>query len=222
MIPAVDRDVNGVMLTLAHSDSHEPMSNVVPLPGKNADQRALERAAETRLLEQVRDHGDRVAFEELFTIFTPRLSAWISGQGCDPGAVDSVVQDVMIAAWTRAAQFDAAKASARTWIYTMARNRMIDQHRAGTRRRRAHDDFAMAVPQDTENAASVERGLNSARMADLLEQLPEEQRLVLLLLYVEGRTHREIAEHLDVPVGTIKSRARLAFQRLRKLIGDEA
>ncbi|MGE0484059.1 MAG: sigma-70 family RNA polymerase sigma factor [Gammaproteobacteria bacterium] len=199
--------------------ARDPQDNVVTLAN---DAAARERARETAWLERVRDHGDRDAFEALFAAFTPRLTAWVVAQGLDAANAEAVVQDVMITAWTRARLFDASKASARTWMYTLARNRMIDHHRAGERRARAHDGYATLQPAEDEVGDTPEQGLARSRIADLLEQLPAEQRQVLLLVYVEGHSHREIAQELDLPIGTVKSRARLAFNRLRKLMEDPA
>lgn len=196
------------------------MSNVITLPGEELDPAAAERAAETRLLERVRDAGDRVAFEKLFAIFTPRLTAWLRAQGTDASIAESVVQDVMITAWTRANLFDAAKASARTWMYTLARNRLIDHHRAGARQARALDGFATLMPDAEDQGDAPERQWNGAQMAELLGELPVEQREILLLIYVEGRSHREIAQVLGLPIGTVKSRTRLAFNRLRKRLEE--
>jgi RNA polymerase sigma-70 factor, ECF subfamily len=196
------------------------MSNVITLPGEELDPAAAERVAETRLLERVRDAGDRVAFEKLFNIFTPRLSAWMRAQGTDATIAETVVQDVMITAWTRASLFDATKASARTWMYTLARNRLIDHHRAGARQARVLDDFATLMPGPEVLGDTPERAWNGAQMTELLGELPVEQREILLLIYVEGRSHREIAERLGLPVGTVKSRTRLAFNRLRKRLEE--
>ena len=93
---------------------------------------------------------------------------------------------------------------------------------AGERRARAHDGYATLLPAEDEAVDTPEQGLTRARIAALLEQLPAEQRQVLLLVYVEGRSHREIAQELELPIGTVKSRARLAFNRLRKLLEDPA
>ncbi|MGR8920402.1 MAG: RNA polymerase sigma factor [Gammaproteobacteria bacterium] len=187
-----------------------------------ADPAAAERAAETKLLERVRDEGDREAFSELFAAFTPRLTAWVANQGCDTGMAENVVQDVMITAWTRARLFDARKASARTWIYTLARNRMIDHHRSNSRRARAHDEFASLAPATETDKENPEHGVTRDRLSKMLDQLPPEQRQILLLVYVEGHSHRDIANQLGLPVGTVKSRTRLAFQRLRKLMEQQA
>jgi RNA polymerase sigma-70 factor (ECF subfamily) len=196
--------------------------NVFNLQGKDADSAAAERAVETRLLERVRDAGDRDAFGDLFSRFTPRLTSWVSGQGCEPSLAENVVQDVMITAWTRAYLFNSTKASARTWIYTLARNRMIDYHRSGSRRAKAHEEFAIMAPTNSNMAGGAERDVNRAWAADLLGELPTAQRDVVLMIYVEGRSHREVSEMLDLPVGTVKSRTRLALQRLRKLMEDRA
>ncbi|MEQ8663614.1 MAG: sigma-70 family RNA polymerase sigma factor [Gammaproteobacteria bacterium] len=198
------------------------MPNIVNLGDAAPDAAAAERAAETRLLERVRDAGDRGAFERLFALFTPRLTAWITAQGCEPSTAESVVQDVMVTAWTRARLFDGSKASARTWMYTLARNRMIDHFRAGERRNRAHDGYATVEPMLRDEPEPPERDANRAQVAALLEELPPEQRRILLLVYVEGRSHREIAEMLGLPIGTVKSRTRLAFNRLRKLMEGDA
>lgn len=195
------------------------MTNVVNLPGSGADAASIERGDETSLLERVRDDGDRDAFSALFSRFTPRLTSWVRGQGCEPSLAESIVQDVMITAWTRAHSFDSAKASARTWIYTLARNRMIDYHRSGSRRSRAHDEFAIMAPTDSNAADEPERGVECAWAAELLAELPEEQRDIVLMVYVEGRTHREVADMLALPIGTVKSRTRLAFRRLRNIMG---
>jgi len=160
------------------------------------------------------------AFADLFAQFTARLTSWVRGQGCEPSLAESVVQDVMITVWTRAHLFNSAKASARTWIYTLARNRMIDYHRSGSRRARVHEEFALMAPSNSNTADDAERDVNGAWAADLLGELPSTQRDIVLMIYVEGRTHREVAEMLDLPVGTVKSRTRLALQRLRKLMEE--
>ncbi len=193
--------------------------NVIPLMGGDTSGDAARRA-ETLLLVKVRDNGDREAYGELFDAFTPRLRAYARHHGCDAGAAENVVQDVMVTAWTRARLFDPDKASARTWIYTLVRNRLIDQYRAGERRQRAYDGYATTLSESMSDTDSSERDLRSSRLSALLVELPEEQAQAVLMSYIEGKSHREIAEELHVPIGTIKSRTRLALQRLRKLMED--
>lgn len=205
--------------------SDEPVTmsdNVIPLTGSIEASNDAARHAETLLLVRVRDNADREAYRELFEAFIPRLRAYARNQGSDAGTAENVVQDVMVTAWTRAHLFDPDKASARTWIYTLVRNRLIDQHRAGERRQRAYDGYASTFTASTTNTDSAEQALTGSRIATLLTELPDEQAQAVLMIYIEGKSHREIAEELDVPIGTIKSRTRLALQRLRKLMEDPA
>ncbi len=211
------------MLYAMTTDSTPPSSdNVVTLGAAAPDSAERERTAETELLVKVRDNADRTAFNDFFERFCPRLRAYAQKQGASPQVAENVVQDVMITAWTRAHLFDPDKASARTWIYTLVRNRLIDSHRAGERRQRAYDSLATNVAVFEDAPEEPTHDLGNTKLLSMLEELPEEQMRAVLMAYVEGKSHREIAEELGVPTGTIKSRTRLALQRLRKMMeGDE-
>lgn len=204
----------------AMNDETNPPSpdNVVSLAASAPDASERERAVETALLVSVRDNGDRAAFNDFFDRFCPRLRAYAQKQGASPQLAENVVQDVMITAWTRTHLFDPDKASARTWIYTLVRNRLIDAHRASARRQRAYDSLATNVAVAEEAMDEPEQDLGNTKLRSMLEELPEEQMRAVLMAYVEGKSHREIAEELGVPTGTIKSRTRLALQRLRKMM----
>lgn len=195
-------------------------NKLVPLRRDSGDDQA--RAEETRWLERVRDASDTSSFNALFERYTPRLTRWMRAQGCESTAAETIVQEVMVTVWTNARMFDSAKASARTWLYALARNRMIDHHRANTRRYKAHEALRWNAGEEASEEHLAEGDVNRSRMAGLLEALPPEQREILLLAYVEGRSHREIARELELPVGTVKSRARLAFKKLRVMMGEPA
>lgn len=179
------------------------------------------RKRETALLVRVRDDGDEAAFAEFFSIFTPKLVAWAIGRGCASGEADSVVQDVMMTAWTRAKSFDSNKASARTWMYTLVRNRMIDLYRSNKRRRSAYEEAAdIANIIDVTEPEKVQSDVVRAEISAMLQLLPEEQREAMYKVYFLGKSHREIAEELSLPIGTVKSRTRLGFQKLRKVLAE--
>ena len=211
----------GMLASMTNETDARP-DNVVIFGDKEAPAGEAARRVETALLMRVRDHGDRAAYREFFDTFTPRLRAYARNQGCDSAAAENVVQDVMVTAWSRARLFDPDKASARTWIYTLVRNRLIDQHRAGERRQRAYEGYGSTVAEGSDNSDSNERELSGARVIALLAKLPQEQAQAVQMVYGQGKSHREIAEELNVPVGTIKSRARLALQRLRGLMEEPA
>ena len=196
------------------------MGNIIKLTPSGQPDTSVARAEETRLLVDVRDHASTESFDKFFEIFTPKLVAWVTSRGCAMGEAESVVQDVMVAAWSRAKSFDSSKASARTWIYTLARNRMIDLYRSGARRAAAHEQVGTIAETMEEVQDEPQKDLARNQVIDAVETLPIEQRDVIFKVYFEGRSHREIAEDLDLPLGTVKSRARLGFQKLRKSFKD--
>lgn len=160
--------------------------------------------------------GDRDAFARLFAAYAGKVKGYLLRLGA-PGAVaEDLAQDAMVAIWRRAASFDAAKAKASTWIFVIARNAWIDKlrrektelaYRAVTIVNEASEDEA---PDD----ASV-RGQTEEQVAAAMATLSEEQRQVVRLSFFEDQPHSEIAERLSLPLGTVKSRLRLALIKLR-------
>ena len=194
-------------------------AEVVPFPADGLRSPEVEPAVqETQLLLRVRDARDRAAFTELFSRFAGKLQGFLQRTGLNAEDAENILQDIMIAVWNKARLFDPAKASARTWIYSMARNRLIDMKRAEQREYAALERYAGETADDAvyeEDLLARAVGQNSVA---LLDQLPPEQARVVLMAYVEGKSHREISRELKLPIGTVKSRARLAFQRLRSLL----
>jgi RNA polymerase sigma-70 factor (ECF subfamily) len=141
--------------------------------------------------------------------------------GSDAGQAEEVAQEVMITVWRRAALFDRRLASASTWIFTIARNKRIDSIR---RQRRPQIDFEdpAFVPDPVAPADRIfEEGEDAERVRAAIETLPEEQRALLRLAFFEDKPHSEIASLCSLPLGTVKSRIRLAMTRLRKQLKDE-
>ena len=189
--------------------------NILKFASSNTTDTSEARKQETALLVRVRDDGDEAAFAELV--------AWAIGRGCASGEADSVVQDVMMTAWTRAKSFDSNKASARTWMYTLVRNRMIDLYRSNKRRRSAYEEAAdIANIVDVTEPEKVQSDVVRSEIYEMLQLLPKEQRQALYKVYFLGKSHREIAEELSLPIGTVKSRTRLGFQKLRKVLAEHA
>lgn len=165
--------------------------------------------------------GDRAAFAELFRHFAPRLRAFGAATPMidSPSAFgDELAQDVMISVWQKATMFDAGKASATTWIFSIARNRRIDLLRRRNRRPEIlmADDMFPDMPDDSADPFSLtqEQRLGD-HLQSMLDTLPAEQAEVLNHVYVEGKTHSEVAEELGLPLGTVKSRIRLALQKMK-------
>ena len=180
-----------------------------------------ETAHLTALMERIAGRGDRDAFRALFAHFAPRVRTFLIKRNVPPAQADDLTQDVMMAVWRRASGFDAAKASATTWIYTIARNLHIDQYRKAVRASRLDGRDPVFQPPEQPLADELcERSENVTTVGAALGDLPDDQKQVLGLAFNEGLSHREIATVLKLPLGTVKSRIRLAMDKLRQKLGD--
>lgn len=167
------------------------------------------------LLRIARKH-DKSAFQEVFTYFGPRLKGYLMKLGCGAGQAEELVQETMLSVWRKAGQFDPDRAGASTWIFSIARNRRIDVLRRETFPEIDPSDPAF-VPDDPEMPEEALINLyRSEAVRHVLADLPSEQRELIQLAFYHGWSHREIAAQTDLPLGTVKSRLRLAFARLRK------
>lgn len=179
-----------------------------------------DRARFADLLVLVATRQDRAAYSELFAYYAPRLKSWLMRLGADNGQAEEIAQDVMVTVWRKAGLFDRAQASVSTWIFRIARNRRIDVFRR-TKRPALDPEEEMILPAGVEAPdAAVEAMETETRVRAAMKDLPEEQVLLLRLAFYDGLSHREIAEKLDVPLGTVKSRIRLAFGKMKSRLDD--
>lgn len=178
----------------------------------------MDRGRQAGLMRAVAEAGDRAAFAALYEHFAPRLKAWLMRLGTPEDAAEELAQESLITAWRRAASFDPAQASVATWLFTIARNKRIDRLR---RERRPEIDLSdPALVPDPEPApdAVIDAAQAEAQLRAALQDLPEEQLHLLRLAFFSDLSHRDIAERENLPLGTVKSRIRLALARLRQRI----
>lgn len=173
-------------------------------------------------LSAVAEAQDRQAFAALFRHFAPRLKSYFARFGDSEARVEEVLQEAFVAVWTKAHLFDPEKASAATWIYTIARNRRIDAFRRERRPEIDPNDPAF-VPNDAPEGEAAVAGRDRAEhVARAMAELSESQREVLRLSFFEDESHDAIARRLGLPVGTVKSRIRLAFGHLRTRLAPQS
>lgn len=193
-----------------------PLDRPVTVADLVADNDSLEA-----MLEAVAERRDIKAFLVLFQHFAPRIKAYLRRQGADAAVADDLAQEVMLKIWRNAASFDAAKASAATWVFTIARNTRIDVLRRARRPEVGMDDAALVhdpAPLADDAVAGQER---ERRIQRALRTLPAEQATVVHLSFFQHKPHSEIAQSLQLPLGTVKSRLRLAFARLREALRED-
>lgn len=164
---------------------------------------------------------DRAAFVLLFERYAGRVKAFMIRGGASSSDAEEVVQEVMVSIWRRAGTFDPGRAAASTWIYTIARNRRIDMIRRSRRPEPDPEDPLFRPDPEPDGVDRISAGERAERVRAGIEALAPEQREVLMAAFFDGLTHGEIAERLAVPLGTVKSRIRLAFGHLRGALGDD-
>lgn len=173
------------------------------------------------LIIAVAQRADREAFALLFEYFAPRVKSYMLRLGAAPEAAEELSQEAMLTVWRKAALFDPARAGASTWIFAIARNRRIDAIRRERRPRIEDDPTDEPLPEPAADTvvAAVER---DARLKSAMATLPRDQAEVVRQSFFQDKPHSEIARDLNLPLGTVKSRLRLALTRLRGLVGDLA
>jgi RNA polymerase sigma-70 factor (ECF subfamily) len=169
------------------------------------------------LMAAVRDDGDPAAFAELFQHLAPRIRRLQVTYGASPAMAEDLTQEALLAVWRHAETFDSGRASVTTWALTIARNKQIDLLRGASRRHDVASASAAAdVPAgDPDPELSLHREQSGAIVRRAVQSLPRAQELVLCKAFGEDKSHREIAAELGVPLGTVKSRMRLALAHLR-------
>lgn len=184
------------------------------------DVRQDDRTQMTDLIHKVARNRDSEAFHELFVTFSPRIKAMLIRQGADPQIAEEIVQETMLSVWRKAHLFAESKGSFSTWVFTIARNLRIDK----LRRNGPWQDFGGEVDdrpsEDDSPYDELHREQQRERVTEALETLTPEQYEVVNLAYIQGLPHTEIAERLAVPLGTVKSRMRLAYGKIRERLGD--
>ncbi len=164
-------------------------------------------------MTRIRDHQDQAAFAELFDHFAPRVKGFLIKSGANNSLAEECAQEVMATCWHKAHMFDPARASVATWIFTIARNRKIDVLRK--ERRPEPEELTWGPEEEPDQADVMAIQQESEILGRAIAELPEAQRELIQKAYFGDFTHSEIADQTGLPLGTIKSRIRLALERLR-------
>lgn len=184
--------------------------------------------AMTELLVQISESRDRDAYQALFLHFAPRVKGFLMRKGADAALAEELMQDTMLAVWTKASLYQRGRGSASTWIFTIARNLRIDRLRRESVQHFDDVDGLEIAEEDagTERTIVAQDDAVNARqerelVARAMGELPSEQAEVIRLSFVDDLAQTEIAERLDLPLGTVKSRMRLAYNKLRQALESE-
>ena len=172
------------------------------------------------LLRDIAVNRDAAAFQRLFRIFAPRIKGYMMRRGADAATAEELAQETMLTVWRKAGLFVSANGNLNGWIFTIARNLRIDRLRREFAWQELSDEVLQVASGDKpadEVAATNQIGV---AVQAALAELPENQREIIILAYVDGLSQSEIAEKLSLPLGTVKSRMRLAYQKVRTALED--
>lgn len=167
------------------------------------------------LILAIAAHADMEAFHTLFQSYGPRIRAYLLKMTRDPQAAEDLTQETMLAIWRKAAQFSPDRGPASAWIFTIARNIWIDAWRRERRPELDPNDPALTADPEPDASTLMEQRQSYDALHDAMKFLPEEQVELIRLSFFDDASHTAIATKLGLPIGTVKSRIRLAFRRLR-------
>lgn len=172
----------------------------------------------------VATHRDKAAFARLFSHFAPRLKAYMIRQGAAPAQAEDLAQEAMVSLWRKAHLYDPAKAAPATWVFTIARNLRIDALRKERHPEVDADDPAVVALADPSEGADdrLSRTQRARLVREAMRGLPPEQMEVVRLSFFGDQPHSEIAARLGLPMGTVKSRLRLAMKKIRAALDPAA
>jgi RNA polymerase sigma-70 factor (ECF subfamily) len=172
------------------------------------------------LVVAVGHRRDRAAFKELFHHFAPRVKGYLMRLGAGGAVAEDLAQEAMLTLWRKAELFDPTKASASTWIFTIARNLRIDAVRRERRPEIDANDPTLLPEAERQADDTIDWAQAEDRLKLALADLPREQAQIIELSFLADKPHSAIAAELGLPLGTVKSRIRLAMARLRSALGD--
>lgn len=173
------------------------------------------------MLVAISERQDRAAFSGLFSHFAPRVKAYLIRHGATNETAEELAQETLLRVWRKAHLFDPNVAAPSTWIFRIARNLRIDRIRRERRPEFDPEDPALVRDADPAADQQIETSQEGARIRAAIDLLPPDQKQAIVLSFFEDKPHSEIADELGLPLGTVKSRIRLAFARVRQTLGDE-
>ncbi|RLW60746.1 MAG: hypothetical protein B6D70_10235 [gamma proteobacterium symbiont of Stewartia floridana] len=172
-------------------------------------------------LRSVAERRDRHAFEQLYGYFAPKIKGYMLRQGADDASADDLAQETMVQIWRKANHYDPQKAAVSTWVFRVARNLQIDRMRKLKFYEVALNTEASSTLENLQHNEQLEHRTDTDKLRKLIGELPEEQMEVVQLAFFEGLSHSEVSCRLSIPVGTVKSRLRLAFGKLKIGMGEK-
>jgi RNA polymerase sigma-70 factor, ECF subfamily len=204
---------------LANRENDAMLAAAMTMADRQDNREKIKLEAHFRqLIKRVAQNHDRESFGLLFDHFAPRLKSFMLRKNASSELAEDLAQEAMIAVWTKAGLYDEAKGSVTTWVFTIARNLRIDRIRRDVHMPMTELGDYDEPSEDPDGEDVLGRKQEDGLVTKALQSIPDEQRQVLVMSFVEDMPQSEIAAKLAIPLGTVKSRMRLAYGHLRRIL----
>ena len=212
------RQVNPTHRAPSHAPSESRFLSTLEYNQQKQSETLVTEENPNTLIQRVGQNRDKAAFALLFKQFGPKLKSLMLRLGTNTSTAEELVQETMLSVWRKGHTFDSSKASASTWMFTIARNLRIDRFRSESRPEFDPSDPSLIPEPELQADEQLELKNRQNYVRKCLDELPNDQREVVKLSFMQGLSHQEISDKLDIPLGTVKSRLRLSFGKLRTIM----
>ena len=177
----------------------------------------MEKIHLTNLMKRVQKDRDELAFSEIFDFFAPKVNAYFIQNGIKFESSEELTQEVLSTIWMKSNLYDIKKSALSTWIFTIARNKKIDFFRKNSKIDFKEEDIRDFLYQDREVDLVKENEVNK-QIERINEELDEQQKIMIKMNFFENKSHKKIADELEIPLGTVKSRIRHILTKMQRYL----
>ena len=171
----------------------------------------------TKLMIRVRDYRDELAFSDLFDFIAPKIKSYYMQNNVSSEIAEELTQEVLSTVWTKSDKYESSKSAVSTWIYTIARNKRIDLLRKNKSFDIKEEDIREFLYENNQSD-KIAQGEDRDQVDKINDKLDSNQRKIIKMNFFENKSHKKIAEELEIPLGTVKSRIRHILIKLQRLL----
>ena len=177
----------------------------------------MDKSKLQNLMSKITEERDEMAFSDLFDFMAPKINAYYIQNGIKTDVAEEITQEVLSTVWSKSDKYDPSKSSVSTWIYTIARNKKVDFYRKNSKFDYDEDDIREFLYKDNTNNKVNEYEIND-QIKKINQKLEPEQQKIIKMNFFENKSHKIIAQELEIPLGTVKSRIRNILTKIQKLL----
>ncbi len=177
----------------------------------------MEKSDLLELMAKITDKRDEMAFSNLFDFLAPKINSYFLQNGLISENAEELTQEVMSTIWSKSYQYDPEKSAVSTWVYTIARNKKVDFYRKKSRSKYNEDDIREFLYEEN-RADNITRNEITDQVNKINRELDKDQRKMIKMNFFENKSHKKIAEELEIPLGTVKSRIRHILIKMQRLL----